>query len=447
MNPQVIQKIKTAPRDPGVYIFYQGRTPLYIGKASNLKNRLQNYLKITDWKNEVLHQEADRLKLVKLRSNIEALITESQLIKTLKPKLNTLWKDDKNYFYVAITREKFPRIFITHQPYKIRNSNIETRNKSKIQNPNDKNVSDFEFRASNLDCIGPFTDGQSIKAVLRLLRKSFPYCACFQPHLRLCLNAQIGNCLGYCCNQNLKATQAQISKYKNNVRKIKNILAGKDKKFIAKLKDPYELLVLEKIWQHEPYLDKIPNYKLQNPNKLQNQNDKNVSDFGFRASDFSRIECYDNSHLSGKEAVGAMTAWKKTELGWIADKNSWRKFKIQGQYTEDDPRMMSEMLTRRFNHSEWLYPDLVIIDGGITQFNAAKTALGKSQITNYKLQTLKVISFAKPKKLVYGWGKYPLPLNQLPPELQKILELAIAQTHNFVRRYHRRVRQKSFLNL
>ena len=70
MNTQVIQKIKTASKNPGVYIFYQGPIPLYVGKASNLKNRLQNYLKITDWKNEVLHQEAARLKKIKLTSNI-----------------------------------------------------------------------------------------------------------------------------------------------------------------------------------------------------------------------------------------------------------------------------------------------------------------------------------------------------------------------------------------
>src|SRR3989344_4118874 len=96
--------IEKVPKRCGVYIFYHNQIPLYVGKASNLKNRLQSYLKITDFKTEALHRDADRLKLIKLRSNIEALIVESRLIKSLKPKLKILWRDDKSYFYVYFTR-------------------------------------------------------------------------------------------------------------------------------------------------------------------------------------------------------------------------------------------------------------------------------------------------------------------------------------------------------
>ena len=453
LSKQVMCGIKTAPKDPGVYIFYHNQIPLYVGKDSNLKNRLQSYLKITDFKTEALHREANKLKLIKLRSNIEALITESQMIKTLRPKLNILWKDDKNYFYVAITKEKFPRIYITHQP------------------------SNIQHLTSNL--VGPFTDGQSIKAVLRLLRKFFPYCTCFQPHLRLCLNAQIGNCSGYCCQRDTNiqmraddTNNTNIKIYQKNIRKIKNILTGKDKKFIRQLKDPYELLVLEKIWRHKPYLEvnrrvdisfpKPPQaFELGPPLSLRSNRRSNAEDKVSPALDgakrveerdsasrliqnIQKVECYDNSHLSGKEAVGAMTAWLKKANVWTADKNSWRKFKIRGHYTEDDPRMMEEVLSRRLNHPEWPYPDLIIIDGGITQFNAAKTALRKSQITNPKLQ---IIAFAKPQKLVYGWEKNPTPINKLPVELQKLIPTAIQHTHNFVQRYHRQVRRGAFLAL
>lgn len=70
MLANILTKIKAAPKDPGVYIFYKNREPLYIGKASNLKNRLQSYLKITDLKTEAPHKEALDLKLLKLHSNI-----------------------------------------------------------------------------------------------------------------------------------------------------------------------------------------------------------------------------------------------------------------------------------------------------------------------------------------------------------------------------------------
>lgn len=434
MRKTIVRKIKTAPKTPGIYIFYQSQIPLYIGKASNLKNRLQSYLKITDIKTETLHAEADKLKLLKLRSNIEALIVESRLIKTLSPKLNVLWRDDKNYFYVAITEETFPKIYITHQP-------------TNISHPTSNHL-------------GPFTDGQSIKAILRLLRKFFPYCSCFQPHLRLCLNAQIGNCPGYCCQRDTNilmrtndTNNTNIKNYQKNIRKIKNILTGKDKKFIGKLKDPYELLVLEKIWAHEPYLDAALDVRRE---KLDEKKFRHPTS-NLQLPTFQRIECYDNSHLSGKEAVGAMTAWKRISSNiphptssWISEKSLWRKFKIRGRYTEDDPRMMEEVVRRRLNHPEWPYPDLIIIDGGITQLNAAQRALQAAFLSsNFQLPTsnIKLISYAKPRQLVFGLKPRPVPVSQLPEELKKLTLLAIDRTHNYAQSYHRQVRQKNLVQL
>ena len=413
----VIQQIKSAPKDPGIYIFYHGQTPLYVGKASNLKNRLQNYLAITDLKTESLHREANKLKLVKLRSNIEALIVESQYIKKLKPRYNILWRDDKNYFYVEITKEKFPKIYITHQP--------------NAKNPlsNVKN-----------QYIGPFTDGNAIKAVLRLLRKSFPYCTCV-PHLRVCLNAQINNCSGYCCNKQHIPTKKERSAYRKNIKAIISVLTGKNKKIVEKLKDPYQLLILDKIWAHKPYLE---NSEMRNVKS-------DMPHLSFNISQINKVECYDNSHLSGKEAVGAMTAWRQqtTNNGqlttWVADRSMWRKFKIRGNYTEDDPRMMEEIVSRRLNHPEWPYPDLIIIDGGITQLRAAERALRNKQITNNGKRQIKIISFAKPEQLILGLEKNPIPLSKNPEEIKNFILTVINATHNFVIRYHRKIRKKSFL--
>jgi len=407
MLTSVIKKIKAAPKNPGIYIFYHGQNPLYIGKASSLKNRLRSYLKITDFKTEALHREADALKFITLKSNIEALITESQLIKKLKPRYNVLWRDDKNYFYVAISKEKFPRIFITHQL-----ANLQS------------------------EYVGPFTDGRAIKAIVRLLRRYFPYCTC-KPHLRICLNAQINNCPGYCCNKQATTNKQQGADYKRNITKIKNILSGRDKKFIKALQDPYELLVLEKIWAHEPYLATSDKRQATSKNDSLSHSIFNIQ--------LNKVECYDNSHLAGKEAVGAMTAWTKEFGAWKADKNMWRKFKIRGRYTEDDPRMMEEIVSRRLNHPEWPYPDLIIIDGGITQLNAAKRALSKLKVKSEKIKALKVISFAKPDQKVHGWKSSPIPLLELPEELQKLIPMAIQNTHNFAVRYHRAVRGRGII--
>ena len=368
MNKLVSKKIKTAPQIPGVYIFYKNSLPLYIGKASNLKSRLQSYLKITDIKNKILDKEANKLKLIKLRSPVEALITEANLIKTLKPQYNVLWRDDKNYFYVGFTKERFEKVFITHQP-------------------------------KDLEVIGPFTDGKAIRLFLKILRRQYPYCTCLQTHLRSCLNAQIGNCLDYCCARRSFSEGGlhYDAQYSKNIKIIKQILMGKKMNILNKIIKSSESWAFENIYEHIPFL---------NTNNAEKA--------------FQKIECYDISHFSGKEAVGAFTVLVNKNGSWESDGNQFRKFKIKNTNTRNDPQMISEILSRRLNHPEWPYPNLIIIDGGITQYNAAKKIAGN----------LPLISFAKPNKKVFG--KTDLP--------KEVIEKAIEQTHRYVLSFHRHLR-------
>ena len=165
------RQIKKAPQNPGIYSFKNKKGEfLYIGKAKNLKNRLKQYLnsKIHSPFIEQLLNEAKKLETRTTNSEIEALILESKLIKEKRPKYNIMLRDDKQYFYIAFTKEEFPKIFLTHQ-------------------------------LLNNEYIGPFTDGVALKTTLRLLRRIFPYCSCKQTHHNLCLNYHIGKCPGYCC--------------------------------------------------------------------------------------------------------------------------------------------------------------------------------------------------------------------------------------------------------
>ncbi len=174
MKPSIIQKINTAPKTAGVYIFKRGSCFLYIGKASNLKARLKSYLKATNPKIKILQEETTSLQIKKLSSSIEALIEEARLIKSLKPRLNVYWQDDKNHLYVAFTKDDLPKIFITHSKFEIKNTKFS---------------------------IGPFTDGKALRLILKIIRRHYPYCTCKNHHLRHCLNSQISLCPGYCCHQ------------------------------------------------------------------------------------------------------------------------------------------------------------------------------------------------------------------------------------------------------
>ena len=105
--------------------------------------------------------------------------------------------------------------------------------------------------------------------------------------------------------------------------------------------------------------------------------------------------------------------------------------------------MSAEIDALRLNPPEWPYADLMIIDGGITQFRAARNALKKVRLaSNIPRPTL--ISFSKPQKLVYGLKSNDAPTSivELPNEFQKLIERAIYYTHNFAVRYHRQVRHK-----
>ena len=367
-----------------------------------MRARLKSYLKITDPKIESLNEEADHLEYVVLRSDIEALIEESKLIKELKPKYNVIFRDDKSYSYVYFTKESFPKIFVGH-----------ARPAGILKNK--------KFSAK----IGPFTDNGALRVVMKLLRRYFPYCTCSQNHLRDCLNAQIGKCVGICCKKNQIGGNAE---YKKMLRKIKMILTGQSRKLAGTLTDPKEREALEKIFEHRPYIQMEASAPEKHP--------------GGGLDDIYKVECYDNSNFAGKEAVGAMTALVKINGGWQPDKNSYRKFKIKATPTRDDPRMMGELIRRRLNHPEWPYPDLIIIDGGLTQFNAARAAAG--ELTS----KIKIISFAKPQKLVYGLrpGLIPVPLAALPKELRELIERAIYQTHRFAIRFHREIRSKAFIS-
>lgn len=447
---KIKERIKRAPKTPGVYIFLENKKILYIGKASNLKNRLQSYLKTGDYKNDRLHENATSLKLIPLRSEIEALIEEAKLIKKYNPPYNVIWRDDKTYFYAVITKEKFPRIFVAHKNgLEIRNSKLEILR------------------------IGLFTEGRALRLVLKMLRRYFPYCTCPKPHLRICLNTQIGNCCGFCCiarrstkaeagiarrsvnaeegRKDAEYTPAQIKRYKKNIRIIKNFLLGKPLKNFAKNLDEEEKAALEKILQHREFLENFDavstNYSLPTTNYL--------------------VECFDISHLSGKETVAGMTAWEFAGGKLYPRKDFYRKFIIRTVKPGDDPAAMFEAISRRLNHSEWPYPNLIVIDGGIGQFSAAKKAFVEFELTSkinpptqngadnsssskrgrwiFKKGEIKIISFAKPEQMVYGLKETPTKIGNAPADIQKIIPTVISRTHDYAIRFHRQRRKKNFL--
>ena len=151
-------KKKKLPDTPGVYFFLGTKKEiLYIGKATSLQNRVQSYFSndIAEKRSKLIKQMVDEAKTVevtKTDSVLEALILESNLIRTHKPKYNSISKDDKSYNHLIITNEEFPRVLV------VRGKDLAT----KFQD----SIIAYHF--------GPFTSGTLFREALQIIRKWFP---------------------------------------------------------------------------------------------------------------------------------------------------------------------------------------------------------------------------------------------------------------------------------
>ena len=429
------------PKSPGVYFFSAKKKIIYIGKAQNLKSRATSYFigHDPDLRKQGMTAEADLLTWHQTESDVEALILEAELIKKYRPKYNVLMRDDKQYLYVGFTREGFSKIFFTHQPTKSKNANIKSQ------------------RYTNY--VGPFTEAWAVRYILKTLRRAFPYCTCKEAHKRRCQMAEIGRCLGICCLNKSKfgATEyANIKKvYQKNIRYIKNILSGKHKHVIKILtgemkkssaEQSYEaagqirnqLQALENIFKHRFIIkrDEVI-YKNKGLEYLKNL-------LGL-AKPPKRIEAYDISNIHGKFAVGSMIVFAEGR----PDKNEYRKFRIRMPNRPNDTAMIREVLMRRLNHPEWPFPDVMLIDGGKPQLNAA---LSTMQPRTLHSKSIKIIALAKREEELYLPAEAGLPngkiikLKEGPPPLLHLLQHLRNEAHRFAITYHQ-LRRSRFLKV
>ncbi|MDO8600440.1 MAG: GIY-YIG nuclease family protein [bacterium] len=435
-------KPKHIPTISGVYFFKNRERPIYIGKAGNLKKRLASYWRRdAPPKTQQLVREAVSLSWQETDSEIEALILEAKLIKQHRPKYNILMRDDKNYFYVGITQEIFPRIFVTHQPNIKSLLRITNKNELRI-----RNSSTFVIRSNY---IGPFTGGSALKTTLRLLRRIFPYCTCKAPHKRLCLNAEIGRCLGYCCalDANRQSQNAKRAEYLYNIKNIVAILQGKKQTLLKELKktmceasrkQEYEraallrnqIAGLEDVFAHKKTLE-LPRAKTNWP-ALQQK----LRILLGMTKPIERIEGYDISNISGTDATGSMVVF----TGGKPDKKEYRTFKIKTVRGANDPAMIKEVIARRLQHPEWQYPDLIVIDGGKAQLRAAL-----SQLTTYNLQlTTHLTALAKREEELYTEKRrMPIPLKTLDRDILHLFQAVRDEAHRFAKKYHHVLRRKT----
>ena len=205
MKPESLKEIITnLPGKPGVYKYFDTtNTLLYIGKAKNLKKRVSSYFTKQHFENrktEVLVSKIHRIEFTVVKTEIDALLLESSLIKEFRPRYNISLKDDKSFPVIRVTNERFPKIYAMRNPIK-----------------------------DGSEYFGPYSSPYVMRIVLDLVKQLYPIRNCnyvlseknIEAHkFKVCLEYQIGNCRGAC--EGLETEQ----EYMESIRSIKNVLRG-----------------------------------------------------------------------------------------------------------------------------------------------------------------------------------------------------------------------------
>lgn len=195
--------LQTLPDAPGVYQYFdkEGKI-LYVGKAKNLKKRVNSYFTKhhDNAKTRILVKKIADIKHIVVNSEADALLLENNLIKKYQPRYNIMLKDDKTYPWICIKKERFPRVFMTRRVVK-----------------------------DGSEYFGPYTNVRTVKILLDLIKELYSLRTCNydlsqekieNKKYKVCLEYHLGNCKGAC--EGLESEE----EYNETIKSIRNIVKG-----------------------------------------------------------------------------------------------------------------------------------------------------------------------------------------------------------------------------
>jgi excinuclease ABC subunit C len=350
----IAKKLAELPRSPGVYFHKDAKGEIiYVGKAAVLRNRVRQYFQVSrgrDPKTEALVREIADVEWMVVDSEIEALFLEGELIRRYMPRYNILLRDDKSLSYIRINYDdSYPTVSTTRRPLD-----------------------------DGAKYYGPYNSTTTIRQALKLLRRVFPYATRqIAGQKRASLHYHLG------LDPGLEEGRTSLEDYRANLRKLMAIIEGKrktienelerDMQRAAKISD-FELaatlrnqlfalrgLSQQVIFSDKEFMDISKDHAL---NEL-------VTVLSLPNHPF-RIEGYDISHMQGTDVVASMVVF----TNGVSNKSEYRKFKTKINQNNDFYNM-NETLKRRLsekNRKGWGLPNLVLIDGGKGQLDAAIAA-------------------------------------------------------------------------
>lgn len=427
-SDKVKAKLAALPDQPGVYLMRnrQGKI-IYVGKAASLRSRVGSYFRRgtfakADPKLRGLIRSIDDLDIVPLKTEAEATLTESRLIKDYRPRYNVSLKDDKRFLLLRVNlQEPFPRF----DAVRIR-------------------------KDDGARYWGPYASSASAWASLEFVDKQFGLrrCAPRAPGLedhKHCLNDIVRFCAAPCVG---KATPEQ---YLERVRTACAFLDGERREFLealrqqmataakelkfekaAALRDTYLLLV--KGIREKARGRKSLHLKREEARKGLEELQERLG----LAHPPEVIECYDISNISGTNSVAS----RVVSVDGIPTSARYRTYRIKTVAGADDPASMAEVIRRRFSRAleeKEKLPDLVLVDGGIAQLRAAR-----AELDALGLKSQRAAGIAKQFEELYHDPENeqaPLRFAADSPALRVIQQIR-DEAHRFALTYHRKLRSR-----
>jgi len=430
---KIRQQIGQLPKGPGVYLLKDAKgVVIYIGKANDLRSRVASYFqKGTDLLSSrgpaivnMVQQVAD-IDYLETESEVEALLIENRLIKDTQPRYNMRLTDDKTFPYIEITTsEDFPRVSITRKP-----------------------------AARGVTLYGPFTAGAELRAALTILQKVFRFRTCNldirqddekRRFFRPCLLYSIKQCTGPC------AGKVSKENYHLQINRLKQFISSKRSAVLRQLRKDMEsaaermdyeqagllrdeIRALESLAKRGHISDELqPESFYQDPAGGLEELGKVLG----LASPPRVIEGIDVANISGQESCGSLVRF----IDGKPFKAGYRRFKIKTVQGADDYACIAEVLSRRYRlagEEHELYPDVILIDGGLGQLHAGLEALAKMG-----KKAPMVMALAKREEEIYVQGKsQAIRLRRNSPGLQ-LCQRIRDEAHRFAQQYHHILRRK-----
>lgn len=431
ISDKVKGKLADLPDKPGVYFMRDrhGRI-IYVGKAVSLRSRVRSYfrqgtLKSAEPKLRGLIRSIDDLDYLVLRNDAEATITEGRLIKEYRPRYNVLFRDDKRFLLLRLDlNEPYPRL-----------------TSCRIQ------------KEDGATYFGPYANSAAAYAAMEFVEKKFGLRPC-RPRVpgpidyKHCLNDIIRFCSAPCVGR------ISPDAYRERVEQACSFLRGEKPEYLREIQDAMDkeaqahnfekAAALRDTWF---LLREVIKRRIRGDKSLEIKTEEalqGIADLQ-QALDLPKkpevIEAFDISNISGTHAVGSMVC----AVQGMPQRNRYRLFRIKTVEGIDDPGMMAEVIRRRYGRMKeegGAWPDLVLVDGGITQLRAARAELDVLGLDN-----LYVAGLAKRLEEIYPntlsrEGAGPARPVRLPEHSSalKVFQRIRDEAHRFALTYHRKLR-------